>query len=116
MRYELDPDNPPEMSREDMARLDAMTEEEIHAAALSDPDAQPLTEEQLSRMRRSVDPRTVREKLDLTQQEFASTFHLSLTAIRNWEEGRSLPDQAARVLLKVIGYNPEAVKEALESI
>ncbi len=115
-RFELDADNPPEMSREGMDRLDSMTEEEVHAAALSDPDAQPLTEEQLARMHRSIDPRTVREKLRLTQQEFASTFHLSLSAIKNWEEGRSLPDQATRILLKVIGHNPQAVKEALDSI
>ena len=115
-RFELDPDNPPEMSREDMLRLDAMTEEEIHAAALSDPDAQPLTEEQLIRMNPSIDPKNVRERLRLTQQEFANTFHLSLSAIKNWEEGRSLPDQAACILLRVIGHNPQAVKEALESI
>ncbi len=30
----------------DTERLDKMTEEELHEAALSDPDAQPLTEEQ----------------------------------------------------------------------
>lgn len=114
-RFELDPENPPEMSREDKARLAAMTDDEIHAAALSDPDAQPLTEAQLSRMHRSIAPKTVREKLNLTQQEFANTFHLSLSSIRNWEEGRSVPDQAARILLKVIRHNPEAVKEALDA-
>ena len=32
----------------DWARLDAVTDEEVVAAALSDPDAQPLTPEQLS--------------------------------------------------------------------
>lgn len=115
-KFELDPHNLPRMGQEELAQLDTMTEEEIYAAALSDPDAQPLTEEQLSQMRRSVDTVTIREKLNLTQQEFASTFHLSLNAIRNWEAGRSLPDQAARILLKVIGHNPEAVKEALEAI
>lgn len=114
--FELDPENPPEMSQEDRARLESMTEEEIHAAALSDPDAQPLTEEQLARMHGSIDPRAVRERLNLTRQEFAETFHLSLRAIENWEQGRSLPDRAARILLKVIGHNPQAVKEALESI
>jgi uncharacterized DUF497 family protein len=36
----------------DWARLDAMTDEEVVAAALSDPDAQPLTPEQLAKMGR----------------------------------------------------------------
>jgi uncharacterized protein (DUF4415 family) len=35
--------------------VDALTEEEITAAALSDPDAQPLTEEQLLEFRRVAD-------------------------------------------------------------
>jgi uncharacterized protein (DUF4415 family) len=39
----------------DWAAVDALTEEEISAAALSDPDAQPLTEEQLSEFRRIAD-------------------------------------------------------------
>jgi len=42
----------PSVDKTDWARLKAMTEEEVMAAALSDPDAQPLTEEQLSRMKR----------------------------------------------------------------
>jgi putative transcriptional regulator len=33
----------------DWARIDAMTDEEVVAAALSDPDAQPLTPEQLAK-------------------------------------------------------------------
>lgn len=114
--FELDPENPPELSAGKRARLDAMTDEQVHAAALSDPDAQPLTAEQLAGMHRSIDPRAVRERLQLTQQQFAETFHLSLRMIESWEEGRSLPDQAARILLKVIGHNPQAVKEALDSI
>jgi uncharacterized protein (DUF4415 family) len=35
----------PEESKTDWARLDAMTDEEITAAALDDPDAQPLDDE-----------------------------------------------------------------------
>ena len=45
------PDNlPPDKTN--WARIDAMTDEEVVAAALSDPDAQPLTPEQLAKMRR----------------------------------------------------------------
>ena len=50
-RFTLDPNNPPTMSREARARLDAMTDEEITAAAESDPDNPPLTDEELARIR-----------------------------------------------------------------
>jgi putative transcriptional regulator len=36
----------------DWSRFDALTDAEVHAAALTDPDAQPLTEERLARMKR----------------------------------------------------------------
>jgi putative transcriptional regulator len=42
-------------SKTDWDRVMAMTEEEIHAAALADPDAQPMTAEELARMRRASD-------------------------------------------------------------
>jgi len=51
VRYSRE-DLPP--SRTDWAKVMAMTEEEIHAAALSDPDAQPMTAEELARMRPAV--------------------------------------------------------------
>ena len=45
-------DAQPEVRRVTWARIDAMTDEEVVAAVLSDPDAQPLTPEQLAKMRR----------------------------------------------------------------
>ncbi|SBS28970.1 hypothetical protein MSP8887_01012 [Marinomonas spartinae] len=45
----------------DEEALDSMTEEELHEAALSDPDAQPLTEEQLKRFKR-VNPNLPKEE------------------------------------------------------
>ena len=50
--FHLDPDNPPEMTEEEMARLVAMTEEEIHEAAVSDTDCPPLMEAELARFTR----------------------------------------------------------------
>lgn len=112
--YRPDPSRPPVLSAEERARLDAMTDEDIEAAARSDPDAQPVTEEELREFQRPPDPKAIRESLHLTQQQFARTFGLSLGAVRDWEQGRFEPDQAARTLLKVIACNPEAVKQALE--
>jgi putative transcriptional regulator len=97
----------------DWARLDVMTDEEVEAAAIADPNAQPLTEEQIARFEHVPNVKAIREKLRLTQRQFAVMFGLSLSVVRDWEQGRFIPDQAARILLKVINYNPEAVRQAL---
>ncbi len=61
----------------------------------------------------SVDVKAIREKMGYSQAVFASSFGLSLHAVRNWEQGKRKPDPAARAYLKVIDHNPEAVREAL---
>jgi putative transcriptional regulator len=100
-------------TKTDLARLQAMTEEEIEANALSDPDNPPLTAEELARMRRVPDPRRIRERLKLTQEQFAEKFEIPLGTLRDWEQGVSLPDRAARTLLRVIEQDPDAVINAL---
>lgn len=100
-------------TRYDWSRADAMTEEEIHAAALADPDAQPLTPERLTRMRRTPQVRVIRRALGMSQEEFATRFHIPLGTLRDWEQGRKEPDTAARAYLRVIGHNPKAVTDAL---
>jgi putative transcriptional regulator len=91
-----------------------MTEEEIHAAALSDPDAQPLTEADLARMKRISRVKIIRRALRLTQEEFAARYHIPLGTLRDWEQGRSEPDQTAKAYLKAIAANPEAIYQALQ--
>lgn len=97
----------------DWVRLRAMTDEEVHAAALSDPDAQPLTQERIAQMRRVPRARTLRRALGLTQEEFAARYHIPLGTLRDWEQGRTEPDQPARAYLNAIAGNPEAVRKAL---
>ena len=99
--------------RTDWARLETMTEEEIEANALSDPDNPPLTDEELARMRPVPNPRRIREKLKLTQEQFATRFEVPLGTLRDWEQGVSYPDSAAKTLLRVIDKDPEAVINAL---
>lgn len=100
--------------RTDWARVDAMTEEEIETNARSDPDNPPLTAEQLSRMEPVPNPKQIRQRLRMTQEQFAARFHLRVGTVRDWEQGLKEPDSAARVLLRVIDKNPEAVIQALE--
>ena len=111
-RFKLDPRKPP---KSDWRTFDAMTEEQRHHAALTDSDALPATEAQLARARRVPTVRALREKLNLTQEEFAARFHLPLGTVRDWEQGAHRPDKAAQVLLTVIAKDPDAVARALES-
>jgi len=62
------------------------------------------------------DVAAIRTKLNLTQEEFASRFGVSLGTLRNWEQGVRLPEGPARQLLKVIAREPEAVARALAPI
>ena len=61
----------------------------------------------------AVDVRAVRNRLGLSQQQFAAGFGVSVGTVRNWEQGRRQPEGAARVLLRVIEREPAAVKRAL---
>jgi putative transcriptional regulator len=102
-------------TRHDWSRADAMTDAEIHTAALADPDARPLTPERLAGMKQTPRPKIIRRALGLTQEEFATRFHIPLGTLRDWEQGRAEPDQPARAYLKVIAIDAEAVQRALEA-
>lgn len=103
----------PDQDPTDWARVDAMTDDEIEANAVRDPDNPPLTPEELARMRPVPSPKVIRQCLRLSQEEFALRFGLPLGTLRGWEQGTSAPDSAARTLLRVIERNPDAVLEAL---
>ena len=60
-----------------------------------------------------VDVREVRTKMGLSQAQFATKFGFPPATLRNWEQGRSEPDTAARNFLMTIARNPEAVTAAL---
>ena len=55
----------------------------------------------------------LRRRLKLSRQKFADRFGLDTRALQDWEQGRRVPDRAARVLLTVIDRDPEAVVRAL---
>jgi putative transcriptional regulator len=99
--------------RTDWVRIDAMTEGEVLAAALSDPDAQPLTSEQLAKMRRVPRVKVLRQRLGMTQVQFAEAFHLPITTLRDWEQHRSTPDAPARALLWAIERDPDVMRRLL---
>lgn len=62
---------------------------------------------------KDVDVRSIRMKLGLSQAAFADRFGFSPAAVRDWEQHRRQPEQAARVLLLVIAHDPDTVSAAL---
>ena len=100
------------------SKVKSMTEKQIISAAKSDPDARPLTRTQLKKFKRvnppkEIDVQAIREKLHVSQKEFASYFGLSARTIQEWEQHRRTPTTVARNFLKVIDKAPKAVLKAL---
>jgi len=90
-----------------------MSAEAVAKAAKSDPDAQPLTETDLKRMKRTPRAKIIRRALELTQEEFAARYHIPLGTLRDWEQGRAEPDQPARAYLTLIARDPVHVDRTL---
>ncbi len=99
----------------DWSRVDAMTDDEVLAAALSDPDAQPVRPEEFARFRRVSPVKVLRQSLGLTQAEFASAFQIPLGTLRDWEQHRSVPDAPAKALLIAIERDPVAMRHLLRA-
>jgi putative transcriptional regulator len=60
-----------------------------------------------------VNVKKIRMRLGLSQESFAQTYGFALSAVRDWEQGRRQPERSARILLKVVEKEPEAVTRAL---
>ncbi|WP_185982638.1 NadS family protein [Aureimonas mangrovi] len=61
----------------------------------------------------SIDVKAVRDKLRMSQSEFAMQFGIPLATVRNWEQGRRRPEAMARVLLQIINNDPDVVEKLL---
>jgi putative transcriptional regulator len=97
------------------APMRPMTPEEIERAAWADPDARPMTAQEFAKARRVPRIKSLRRALGLTQEEFAARYKIPLGTLRDWEQGRSEPDQPARAYLTVIAHDPEGIRRALQS-
>ena len=62
-----------------------------------------------------LEVKAIRKRLHVSQVQFAHLIQVSAATLRNWEQGRTYPEGAARALLKVAAHRPEAVLEALRS-
>ena len=62
-----------------------------------------------------IEVKTIRKRLHVSQTQFAHLIGVSAATLRNWEQGRTYPEGAARALLKVAARRPRAVLEALRA-
>jgi putative transcriptional regulator len=113
-RAELD------LSKVNWRRVEATTDADIEHQVASDADTAPIFSiRELKRARRVVpapaadDVRALRRRLGLSQKQFAARFGFSVETVRNYEQGHRRPAGPARVLLKVIASEPDAVTRAL---
>ncbi len=62
-----------------------------------------------------LEVKAIRKRLHVSQAKFAYLIGVSAATLRNWEQGRTQPEGAARALLKIAARRPDAVLEALRS-
>jgi putative transcriptional regulator len=98
-----------------MNPLRPMTQMKVEAAAKADHDNRPLSGADLARMKRTPQVKIIRRALGISQEDFATRYHIPIGTLRDWEQGRAAPDQAARAYLTVIARDPEAVSKALNT-
>jgi len=61
------------------------------------------------------DIKEVREKLNVSQTEFAIMIGVSVRTLQNWEQGRRTPEGPAKALLRIASRDPQAVLDALHA-
>lgn len=109
-----------DLSKIDWAALQSIDDAEIKAQIAADPDTAPIfTAAELARAVRVVPPpapddvKAIRRRPGLSQEAFAARYGFSIETIRNYEQGHRRPTGPARVLLRVIATEPDAVTRAL---
>jgi putative transcriptional regulator len=96
--------------------LEAMSDDEITAAALSDADNPPLTSRELARVAVARRVSVVRARSGLSQAEFARAFRINVARLRDLEQGRTCADSALLAYLTVIDRAPDVVRQALREV
>lgn len=107
------------MTPELWAQLRSKANTQVLAEARGDPDALPIEDRRAGSLGppgRSSTVKRIRWKLGLSQSEFSAAFGIPLGTLRDWEQRRRKPDQAARSYLEVIARDPGAVRRALSKV
>ena len=57
----------------------------------------------------------IREQIGFSQAKFATLIGVSIRTIQNWEQGHRRPTGAAKVLLRLVQADPEAIFKNLHA-
>lgn len=60
-----------------------------------------------SELKEPSSPSAIRERLELSQEAFASLMGVSVRTVQDWEQGRRKPQGPARSLLRIAEQFPE---------
>jgi putative transcriptional regulator len=60
----------------------------------------------------TINVRELRDRLNLTREQFAIRYGIEIETLRNWETGKRQPDTTARSYLKAISNAPELIEQA----
>jgi putative transcriptional regulator len=90
----------------DLAKIDAMTDDDIARQIASNPNAAPD-------MAPEIDVRAIRRAAGMTQAQFADAYEFSIRTLQEWERGAKKPSGPARTLLRAIRSDPEGLRKAL---
>ena len=113
VRSKLDPGPQSRLSENTRRHLDRLTDEQLTANAMSDPDNPPLTTSELERIGAARAVKRARVATGLSQNVFAKRFRINAARLRDWEQGRTLPDSAALAYLAVIEKEQAVVERVL---
>lgn len=84
------------------------------AAGLDDAIAHANGEPGRGKVAAPIDVAAIRKRTGKTQDQFARAYHLPLGTLRDWEQSRSQPDAPARVLLSLIGAEPDTIEKLVQ--
>jgi putative transcriptional regulator len=79
-------------------------------------ESRPMTAEERKAARRLPRVTVIRRALRLTQEQFAERYKISVSTLRDWEQGRVEPEGPARAYLRAIAGDPDGVAKALLAV
>jgi putative transcriptional regulator len=94
----------------DRTKINRTTDADIRRHMIEDGQGR---ESDLTSFAPVIPPQILRKHLGMTQSKFAKALRIPLSTLRNWEQGRVLPDPAARSLLTIVAKNPKVALKAL---
>lgn len=105
----------------DWDKVNSLSEEQIEKAAASDQDAPLLNKKELSEFKRvnpsaEFDVGFIRNRLSMTQEEFASNFGINKRTLEGWEQHRKRPSETETTFLKVIEKHGEEIKKMVKEL